>query len=76
VETSHDLHAFQRPLSGVALAERHQARHLVLGQADLLAAEIGEVDVSDLEGRPVVVHGSLLNHSQAGGNIHLDIRME
>jgi hypothetical protein len=32
-------------------AERHQARHLVLGEADLLAAPLGEREVGDLEGR-------------------------
>lgn len=33
----------------ILLADRHQTRHLVLGQLDLLAAEGGEGQVSDLE---------------------------
>ncbi len=40
------------PASGCAdgelLAGLHQARHLVLGERDLLAAELGEADVGDL----------------------------
>ena len=40
------------PLSGCAVAEllaqRHQAGHLVLGELDLLAAEVGEADVGHL----------------------------
>ncbi len=41
------------PLSGWepanSLAGRHQAGHLVLGEADLLAAELGQGEVGDLE---------------------------
>ena len=41
------------PLSGcsarVLLAHRHQAGHLVLGERDLLAAELGQREVGDLE---------------------------
>ena len=41
------------PASGcvarVALAQRHEAGHLVLGELDLLAAEVGERQVGDLE---------------------------
>ena len=41
------------PASGlrraVALAQRHQAGHLVLGELDLLAAEVGQREVGDLE---------------------------
>ena len=41
------------PASGclalVALAQRHQARHLLLGEPDLLAAELGEREVLHLE---------------------------
>jgi len=36
-------------------ADRHQARHLVLGDVEFLAAEIGEADVADL----VVVLGGV-----------------
>jgi arylamine N-acetyltransferase len=42
------------PASGcvaVLLAHRHQAGHLVLGEADLLAAGLGEREVGDLEVR-------------------------
>ena len=34
---------------GVALAQRHEAGHLVLGELDLLATEVGEGEVGDLE---------------------------
>jgi hypothetical protein len=41
------------PFSGcccaVLLAHGHQAGHLVLGEGDLLAAELGEREVGDLE---------------------------
>ena len=39
----------QRLRGGELLADRHQAGHLVLGEADLLAAELGEREVGDLE---------------------------
>ncbi len=39
---------------GVFLADRHQARHLVLGEGDLLAAELGQREVGDLEVLSVV----------------------
>ena len=49
------------PLSGccgaVLLAHGHQAGHLVLGERDLLAAEVGERQVGDLEVLLVVVLG-------------------
>ena len=45
--------AMRAPLRGwllaVALAHGHQAGHLVLGELDLLAAELGQGEVSDLE---------------------------
>ena len=41
--------ARQRLRGGVLLAHRHQAGHLVLGEADLLAAELGQGEVGDLE---------------------------
>ena len=44
-----DLLALERLARGVLAAQRHQARHLVLGQLDLLAAERGERQVGDLE---------------------------
>ena len=37
--------------SAELLAERHEPRHLVLGEADLVAAGLGEREVGDLEGQ-------------------------
>ena len=34
---------------GVALAQRHEAGHLVLGELDLLATELGQREIGDLE---------------------------
>ncbi len=47
---------------GVLLADGHQAGHLVLGEGDLLAAELGQGEVGDLEVLPVFDsrHGVLL----------------
>ena len=42
---------------GVLLADRHQAGHLVLGESDLLAAEVGQGKVGDLEVLSVVDSG-------------------
>ena len=42
----------ERLLAGVLRAERHQARHLLLGQAHFLAAEFGERQILHLEGFP------------------------
>ena len=39
----------QRLGVGVLAADRHQAGHLVLGERDLLAAELGKREVGDLE---------------------------
>jgi hypothetical protein len=39
----------QRPRFGVLAAQRHQTGHLVLGQPDLLAAELGQREVGDGE---------------------------
>ena len=43
------LRAGERALALVALAEGHQARHLLLGEAHFLAAELGERQVLHLE---------------------------
>ncbi len=51
VEAPHDPLAGERLLGRVAGAKRHQAGHLLLGEADLLAAGLGEGEVGDLEGR-------------------------
>ena len=42
VQAAHDAGAGERLLRAVLLAQRHQARHLLLGEADFLAAELGE----------------------------------
>ena len=48
--------AIRAPASGLvvaeALAHRHQAGHLVLGQGDLRAAELGQRQVGNLEVHP------------------------
>ena len=44
-----DARALERLRRGELLAGRHQAGHLVLGEPDLLAAELGEGEVGDLE---------------------------
>ena len=41
----------ERLLALVFLADRHQAGHLVLGEADLVAAEGVQREILDLEGR-------------------------
>ena len=41
--------AGERLLALVALAQRHQPGHLLLGQPDFLAAELGQREVLDLE---------------------------
>ena len=51
VQAAHDAGAGERLLPFVALADRHQAGHLVLGQANLLAAPLGQVEVRHLVGR-------------------------
>ena len=48
VQRAGDPRALQRQHLGVLAAQRHQARHLVFGQPDLLAAEFGEGQVGDL----------------------------
>ena len=49
VQAAHDARAGERILALVPLAERHQSGHLLLGQAHLLAAELGEREVLHLE---------------------------
>ena len=48
VQGARDARALERLRGGVLLAGLHEARHLVLGQGDLLAAELGQADVGDL----------------------------
>src|SRR5690606_25368748 len=60
-----DAHALERRLRGMLASDRHQARHLVLGDVDFLAAEVGQGDVGDLviaflgEGADLCVHWGL-----------------
>ena len=49
VQRARDARAVQGPRLGVLAAQLHQAGHLVLGEPDLLAAELVEVDVGDGE---------------------------
>ena len=46
VQRAHDPRAGERVLALVLLADRHQAGHLLLGEANLLAAELGEREVA------------------------------
>jgi len=48
VEAAHDLYARERLALGVACPQHHQTRHLVLGQADLVAAQLGQIQVGHL----------------------------
>ena len=63
VQRAGHAHAVERLAGGVLLADRHQARHLVLGDVEFLAAEIGQRDVGDLvvtfgrEGFSDSIHG-------------------
>ena len=54
VQRTHDPGAGER-LQAIAvfLPDRHEPGHLVLGQADLVAAPLGQGQVGHLEGRPV-----------------------
>ena len=49
VQAAHDAGAPERRLAGVLLPQRHQPRHLLLGQADLVPSERGERQVRHLE---------------------------
>ena len=49
MERAHDALAGERTARGVLLAHRHQAGHLLLGQADLVAAPVGEGEVGHPE---------------------------
>ena len=58
VQRAGDPGALQRLRSAELLARLHQARHLDLGEPDLLAPEIGEADVGDL----VILRGGAGGH--------------
>ena len=47
VERAHDARTLERLFRAVFFAQRHQARHLGLGDIQFLAAEIGQRDVLD-----------------------------
>ena len=49
VQRAHDLRAGERLRTGVLRADRHQAGHLVLGEADLCATERRLAEVFDFE---------------------------
>ena len=63
--------AMRAPLSGFVVAElraqRHQARHLGLGDVELLAAEIGERDVLD---DVILAHDAILPRGRRFGRAH------
>ena len=46
VQRAHNAHTLKRLFLAVLLARRHQARHLMLGNFNLLASEIGKTDVA------------------------------
>ena len=48
VQRAHDAGALERLVFAVLLAHGHEAGHLVLGQADLVAAEGGQAEIADL----------------------------
>ena len=48
VKAASDAGTFERLLGSVLGAEVHEARHLVLGEHDVFATKLGELDVSDL----------------------------
>ncbi len=49
VQRTGDAHALEGLLLAVLLAQGHQARHLVLGDLEFLAAPFGEAEVGDFE---------------------------
>jgi hypothetical protein len=49
MQRAHDPRTLERLGLGVLGADRHQPGHFVLGEADLLAAELGESQVRDFE---------------------------
>jgi len=49
VQRAGDSRTLQWLPVGVLTAGGHQSRHLMLGEPDLLAAELGQIEVRDLE---------------------------
>ena len=72
VQRPGDSGAGQRLAVAVLGAQRHEARHLVFGEPDFLAAELGQIEVGDLE---VIRHGVFLliarNHRRAIRHVRL-----
>ena len=48
VEAAHDAGAGEGLPGSVLLAQRHEARHFLLGEPDFLAAELGEREILHL----------------------------
>ena len=61
MQRSGDPRARKRLSLGELATDGHEARHLVLGEADLLAAELCEGQVGDLETERWLAHGFLLS---------------
>ena len=88
VQAAHHLRAGERLLRAVARAQRHQAGHLVLGEADFLAAELGEAEILDLVGfaaglagrfervhfLTAAVASALLVHARPEGRAYCELR--
>ena len=64
VQAARDARAGERLLLAVLGAEGHEARHLLLGDADLLAPPLGERDVGDLV-LGILTHGSFSSRGAA-----------
>src|SRR5262249_36802501 len=58
VQAAHDARAAQRLAAAEAIAHRHQAGHLVLGEPDLAATIVRQTDVRDLVAGRLVHSGS------------------
>ena len=73
VQRAGDAGARERLLGGVARAQRHEARHLVLGELDLLAAELGEGEIGDLEVGETALGGGVSggSHEDSSGMARL-----
>jgi hypothetical protein len=50
VQAAHDLHSSQRFLCSIALPNRHQTRHFLLGKTDLFPAKLRQRQIFYLEG--------------------------
>jgi hypothetical protein len=49
VEAAGDARALERLARAELLAQGHEARHLVLGEPELVAAGLGQAEIGDLE---------------------------